>query len=80
MSGHSLGCTLSKVFSNAGSSFDDHHMLCYISYIIPRQIIYYSVMFSHDILKRIPCEMTCLSKILLHDLTQHDIGLCTVIL
>ena len=34
MSGHSLGRTIPKVFSNAGSSFNEYNMLCYIGYVI----------------------------------------------
>ena len=41
VSGHSLGCTLSKIFSNARSSFNDCHILCYIGY---HAIIIFSVL------------------------------------
>ena len=48
-------------FSNVGSSFNDHNMLRYIGYVISCSIIFYSVMFCHDMLKRIPLEITWLS-------------------
>ena len=50
-------------FSNAGSSFNDYNILCYIGYIILCYIVLYSVMFYHDILKRLSCERTCLSRL-----------------
>ena len=50
-------------FRNAGSSFSDCNMLCYIGYIISCYISLYSVMFYHDFLKRIHCEITCLSRL-----------------
>ena len=52
-----------ECFRNAESSFSDYNMLWYVGYIISCYIILYSVMFYHDFLKRIHCEITCLSRL-----------------